>query len=452
MNLPRLAVSTLGIQQARASLPGSGGGGAGRGGGGAGGGDGRGPITPGPRQAARPRVDRSLLVILAGVSAAIHVAKLPPALPALQAALGISLVQAGFLISMVQLAGLALGLAVGLAADGLGLRRTLLAGLLLVSGASAAGGFVASVPALLALRAVEGLGFLLAVMPAPGLIRRLVPSQRLAVRLGMWGTYMPVGTALALLAGPAWIAAWGWPAWWWLSSLLSAAMALAVWRGVPADPVRPVPVRAAAGWTERLRRTLAARGPWLVALAFAVYSSQWIAVIGFLPTLYAQAGLSPALAGLATALAAGVNMLGNLASGRLLQRGWPPERLMQIGFAAMAVGGVLAFAPVWPGGALSEVGPYVGVLLFSCVGGLVPGTLFSMSVRLAPGADAVSTTVGWMQQWSALGQFAGPPVVAWVATRAGGWSLSWTVTTACAACGLLLAHAIGALRRQMPQT
>lgn len=412
-----------------------------------------GDAAPVPRDdggRARPRPDASLLVIAAGVAAAIHVAKLPPALPALQAALGVSLVQAGFLLSMVQLAGLSLGLAVGLAADGLGLRRTLLAGLWLLSGASLAGGFVASVPALLALRALEGLGFLLAVMPAPGLIRRLVPAGRLSLRLGMWGTCMPVGTALALLAGPVWIAAQGWPSWWWLAATLTALMALAVWLGVPADPVRPVALRTGSGWGMRLRRTLAAPGPWWVALAFGVYSSQWIAVIGFLPTVYAQAGLTPGLAGTATALAAGINMLGNLAAGRLLQRGWAPERLLQLGYAAMALGGVLAYAPVWPAaGTLALAGPYLAVLLFSCVGGLVPGTLFSMAVRLAPGQDTVSTTVGWMQQLSAVGQFAGPPVVAWVATRAGGWSLSWTFTASCAACGLLVAARIGALRRRL---
>ena len=63
------------------------------------------------------RIDRSLLVIVAGVCGAIHVGKLPPALPALREALDISLVQAGFLISMVQLAGMSLGLAVGLALE-----------------------------------------------------------------------------------------------------------------------------------------------------------------------------------------------------------------------------------------------------------------------------------------------------------------------------------------------
>ncbi|MBG6075995.1 hypothetical protein [Polaromonas sp. CG_9.11] len=40
-------------------------------------------------------------VIAAGVVAALHVGKLPPALPVLRDVLGITLLQAGFLLSLV---------------------------------------------------------------------------------------------------------------------------------------------------------------------------------------------------------------------------------------------------------------------------------------------------------------------------------------------------------------
>ena len=62
--------------------------------------------------AAMRRLDPALLVVLGGVSAALHVGKLPPALPVLQQALGVTLLEAGFLLSLVQLAGMSLGLAV----------------------------------------------------------------------------------------------------------------------------------------------------------------------------------------------------------------------------------------------------------------------------------------------------------------------------------------------------
>ena len=399
------------------------------------------------------RFEASWVVILGGVSAALHVGKLAPALPELREALGVSLLEAGFLLSLVQLAGMTLGLAVGLAADGLGLKRTMVAGLLIVSGASVAGGWVTDVPGLLVLRAIEGLGFLLATMPAPGLLRRLVPSARLPVALGLWGAYMPLATALALFAGPLVIRSAGWPAWWWVLSSLSLVMALWIGAVVPADAAVRARAPALTAWWQRLGETLAAPGPWLVALTFSVYSGQWLAVVGFLPSIYAQAGFAGTAAAAATALAAGVNIVGNVASGRLLQRGVRPERLLSTGFLAMGLGGILAFAPLWPAAApqLAGIVQYTAVLLFSMVGGLIPGTLFSLAVRLAPGEHTVSTTVGWMQQWSSVGQFFGPPAVAWVATAAGGWQWSWLVTGACAAAGLVLTRSTGRLlRRAVP--
>lgn len=383
--------------------------------------------------------------MLAGVSAALHVGKLPPALPALQQQLGVTLVQAGFLLSMVQLAGMTLGLVVGSGADALGLRRTMLTGLGVLALASALGGFADSIGGLLVLRALEGLGFLLVVMPAPAMLRRTVDLAQLNGRMGWWGTYMPLGSATAFLLGPLVLVTFPWPVWWWSMSAVSALAWLAVWRWVPAlgpgGVAGGVQVPAAA-WAQRLGLTLRSEGPWLVSLSFMVYSSQWIAVIGFLPTVYAQAGLASGITGVLTAGVALANVSGNILSGRLLQRGWRAERLLQIGFGCMAVGALGAFAQ-WQGHVLPLPWRFVSVVLFSAVGGLIPGTLFSLAVRLSPGEGTVSTTVGFMQQWSAFGQFAGPPLVAWVAAGAGGWQWTWVVTVALCAMGGLLAQRIG---------
>jgi MFS family permease len=384
------------------------------------------------------------IVILSGVVVALQIGKLPPALPALQDQMGVTWLQAGFLLSMVQFAGMALGLVVGLFADRWGLRLCMLCGLVALSVASFLGGLASAPEALLWLRGMEGFGFLLASLPAPALIRQLVPPDKLNAMMGLWGAYMPAGTALALLVGPLWIPVWGWPSWWWLFAGLSALMALGLLVAVPADSLRCTSAsteRANASSDlryslgQRIQETLRTPGPWLVSLTFAMYSGQWLAVVGFLPTIYAQAGLSGAWLGVLTALAAAVNMVGNVASGRLLQKGVSAGVLLYCGFFAMALGGALAFGvwtsdlPIWR---------YAGVLLFSMCGGLVPGTLFSLALRLAPSEGTVAATVGWMQQWSSAGQFVGPPAVAWLAAQVGGWQWTWTITGACCVVGMLL--------------
>ena len=386
----------------------------------------------GPEEELSPRGSAAVVLVAAGVAAAI---------PALQAALGVSLLQAGFLLSMVQLAGLSVGVMLGAWADAIGLRRSLLLGLCVLSAASAAGGFAQGAQApqwLMLLRALEGVGFLLVVLPAPGLMRQIVPAARLARAMGWWGAYMPLATTLALLLGPLATETLGWSAWWWALAGVTAAMALVAWRRIP------VPAAAGASATSRmplftrLRLTLSARGPWLLSLTFAAYAGQWLAVLGFLPTVYRQAGFSAAATGLLTACVAAVNIGGNVMAGRLQHRGWTPPRLLFTGFVTMGLAGLLTFAdlgqPAWA--------RYVAVLAFSGLGGMVPGTLFALVVRLAPGEHTMSSTVGWMQQGSAFGQFAGPPLVAWIASLAGGWQYTGLATASSALLGLLLTRAI----------
>lgn len=397
------------------------------------------------------------VVILAGVVAALHVGKLPPALPFLKDALGVTLVQAGFLVSMVQFAGMALGLCVGLGADILGRKRSMLSGLTVLGMASALGSMAQSPQILLILRGAEGLGFLLVTLPAPALIRELVTPDQSSTMLGVWSSYMPMGMAAALLLGPLWLPAFGWPSWWILLALISICMAWWTERIIPSDDERTQhaaadlqanaePTRLST-WSQRLKETLTAPGPWLVSLTFAVYAAQWMAVIGFLPYIYAQAGFSGSLLGTLTATAAAANIIGNTASGHLLKRGVSPVVLLICGFVVMAVGGMLTFGtfasnqPLWR---------YAGVVIFSMFGGLVPGTLFSLAVLLSPHERDVSTTVGWMQQWSAIGSFTGPPAVAWVAAWAGSWHWTWVLTDICSVAGIGLSWNIAHVMRAKP--
>ena len=394
------------------------------------------------------RLPPAWIVVLSGVVIAMHVGKMPPAIPVLQQALGVTLVQAGFLLSAVQLAGMCLGVLAGMSADRLGLRRSLLTGQAILATASLCGMVVSSPSGLLLLRALEGLGFLLAALPAPSLIRQLVRPSQLPLYLGLWSTYMGTGIALALLAGPLAMQALGWQGWWGLLGLLSAAMALCIVWVIPSDQTRASTTAASApppaadppaAWWAPLALTLRHRGPWQVALLFALYSSQWLAVIGFLPAIYAQAGLGASQAGALTALASWINVVGNIAAGRLLQQGWCARYLLWIGYSSMGLGAVLVF------GAWTQELPmlrYLAVLGFSAVGGLIPGVLFSLAVRVAPSERTVSSTVGWMQQCSSAGQFFGPPLIAWIAGNVGGWHWTWALTGSAACLGLWLARRV----------
>lgn len=247
---------------------------------------------------------------------------------------------------------------------------------------------------------------------------------------------MPTGAALALLAGPMIMQSIGWRGCWVVLGAISAAMAFWVWLGVPekCGPAAPRPPVSGSSWWQRLSLTLSKRAPWCVALAFAMYSSQWLAVIGFLPSIYEQAGFDKGLVGALTAFVCVSNVIGNLAAGRLLHRGYRARNLLYFGYVTMALATFLAFHSV-----TSEMPflRYVAVLIFSAIGGLVPGALFSLVIKAAPSEQTVSATVGWMQQCSSTGQFFAPPAIAFLALLLGGWHWTWVATGLASIIGII---------------
>ena len=377
----------------------------------------------------------AILVVLAGIVAAMHVGKVAPAIPILRAQLDVSLVQAGWLLSLSQMAGMLTAVFVGMFADGFGLRRSVLWGLVLLGLLSGLAGLTTSAPQLLLMRAIEGAAILMVIVPAPALLRSLVDPDRLSTAMGFWGTFMPTGTATALLLGPALMAHFGWATWWETLGAIALLMALLFNMGVPRVAVAVAGARPPAANLQRLRLVWRTPQVWRVALAFACYSGQWLVIIGFLPTLLQTGGMSAGLAGTIAAIASAVNIVGNIAGGRLLQKGVPSQRVLGIAFATMAAGAFVVFGTPSDTPLIVKL---VAVLMFSGVGGMIPGSLFSLAVRAAPTEDTASTALGWTTQMSLLGQFSMPPIAAALATAHGSWGLTWVVTVSLSLIGILL--------------
>ena len=376
------------------------------------------------------------LIVGTGVVSALNYGKLPPALPALQADFELSLVQVSWMVSLFMIAAAVFGMMGGAIADRFGLRRIMVSGLALSALAGLVGALADTATALLASRALESLGFLLAVLPGPALLRHCVPAASLRGWLGIWSAYMPTGMGVALIATPWLMASGGWRTAWWLSAAMAFLWAVVIAVGLPGRPASAGPVHGSLAATARATAT--SIGPWLISLCFLFYAGQFVGIFSFLPSIYLETGLAPAVGGLLTALAVIANVTGNLASGLLLQHGWRRESLIAFAGVTMALCAWLAF-----GAAVPFALRYAAVVILSAVGGLIPGALFATAPFYAPDASAVSTTVGLMQQGSAWGQILLPPLIAAVAQHTGGWSSIWIATGLAAACTVLIARAIG---------
>ncbi|WP_444985632.1 MFS transporter [Halomonas mongoliensis] len=390
------------------------------------------------------RAPPSVIIVLAGIASALHMGKVPPALHVLGGDFSLSLFQSGLLLSLIQLAGMCGSIFIGLYADITGLKRNIMAGLFVLSSASLLGAQSGSGVLLLFFRALEGVGFLLVVLPAPAMIRHVVKEENLNFSLGAWGCFMGAGMGMALLIGPFAIQLVGWEGWWLAISGWTLIILALVYLRVPSDTskTRERKETHPKQWASEIKVTLSHPGPWLIAGCFGLYAGQWLAIIGFLPSIYIQAGLGGTSVAYLTALVASSNVLGNLSSAYMMHRGVAPHKILYTGFVLIIIFSITTFSGA--DGQHFFLG-FLSVLAFSTLSGLIPGALFSQAVKLSPKKNNVSTTVGWMQQVSAFGQFAFPPVTAMLASWVGGWQWTWVLTTTASLMALLLVFQLGRL-------
>jgi cyanate permease len=373
----------------------------------------------------------------AGVVGAAQVGKGAAALPVLQDQFGLSASAAAWYLSAMSALGAIGGALLGWMGQALGFRRQVLLGLVTITVTNIAGAALHSTAALLATRVGEGLGFILVVLSAPGLLAGLsAPAHRRLV-VGAWGAYMPVGSGLAALLVPPAIVAVGWPGAWLLDALLAAVAALAVARWVPAVPA--VPARRLPG-VAGLVRAVRSPGVRCLAVVFALYAGQYLAVLGLFPAMLVRDGaMSLRTAGVLSGLAFLANAPGNLAGAYLQHRRIPRWRLIVAGSLCMAT-------TVWIGQD-SGLPPAVrigAVALFSFTAGLVPSSAFTGVTALTGGTSAAGASVGLLMQGSSVGQLLVPPLVVAV----GSAFASWTAQPAALACLAVLALLGGVLYRR----
>lgn len=364
----------------------------------------------------------------AGVVGAFQIGKMPSAIPVLQADLGLTLVEAGWVISMFNVIGVSTGIAVGAVADWFGHRRVILFGLVALAAGSALGAVAPGAVWVLLSRFVEGLGAILVFVAAPGLIARATRPGDTRFAFGIWSSYMPAGTGLMVFLTPVLIAPFGWRGLWTANAalLLAAAVVVALLtRDLPGRLERAPLGEMLRGLGQSVRSTLTAPAPLLLTLCFMTYAANYLAVLGFLPTFFIdQRGLASGSAAVMTAVAIFVNVFGNLGGGWILNRR-PHLRLPLVMIGAGTMG--LTSLGIYNAG-LDDDLRFVLCLLFSGVGGLLPAAVIGAAPAIAPRPDLVATTNGLIMQGANAGQFVGPPLLAMIVTATGGWEASpWQV-------------------------
>jgi predicted MFS family arabinose efflux permease len=240
----------------------------------------------------------------------------------------------------------------------------------------------------------------------------------------------------------------GWREWWLVMAFLTLLPVPLLLRSVPKDQapaetgLRPALLRVG--------RTVVTRPPWIIGMVFACYTAQWMAVLGFLPSIYRSAGLGGAWPGILSAVVGGVNAIGALSAGPLIQRGLSERKIIFWTFLSMSAASVVTFAVDWGRFGNGLIVQVVLIAFFSAVGGLIPAAVTSYSVRIAPADGSVTAVLGLTQQIFNVGNFLGPMMFALLATSTGGWGTTWWLTCGLSAVGMVLLAFLGRARGVNP--
>jgi predicted MFS family arabinose efflux permease len=302
-----------------------------------------------------------------------------------------------------------LGVASGQLSHWRGARTLLRDGLLVLIVAGAVSALAPATAWLLAGRGLEGFGVVLITVAAPTLIASLSRREDMGLTMGVWALWMPVGSILMLALAPWLLAAFGWRGLWAVSSL-AALVVLMLLPGLPRQVGQPSGGRLDLS-------VLRSPAPWVLALAFFCFSSQFFTVFTFLPTYLTHSlGIERASAALACALVPAAIIPGNLLGGVLVHRGWRPSSLL--------VAPALPLLVVLPVMLLLPHSPPVMYLLLALYGfllGIIPTGIFTQAPLLAPTPPATGPILGLALSGQGLGILVGPPLAGALLERTGSW-------------------------------
>lgn len=197
---------------------------------------GAGAPVPGPARTAIRAVPVAVALLAASLPmfmATLDNLVVTSALPVLQAELGASLTDLQWVVNAYTLAFATLMIAAATLGDRWGRRRTFLGGIAVFTLGSIAAALAGSPGALIAARAVQGVGAA-AVMPLSlTLLAAAVPASRRAMAIGIWGGVSGLGVALGPVVGGAVVEGISWQAMFWINVPVALVAVPLVLRALP---------------------------------------------------------------------------------------------------------------------------------------------------------------------------------------------------------------------------
>jgi predicted MFS family arabinose efflux permease len=241
--------------------------------------------TPKPSAAVLPYAWVILVVVyLASVVAPFNQFKVPPIMPILIDNFQITLAQAGSLMSLIALVGLLLALPGGIILQRLSPKVTAVIAMGFIAIGSVIGALAGTFSILMVSRLLEGVGIGLIGVAAPATIAAWFPPERQGTPMGIWATWVPVGTVAMYNLAPLLASSWGWQAVWWSGVIFALLMMLISALLLKSPPVQGDNIPHPAIDLRTLQIALTNRDIWLLSLGFACFNFVFVSFSTYYPT------------------------------------------------------------------------------------------------------------------------------------------------------------------------
>ena len=374
----------------------------------------------------RPRAGRAwwvlVVLVLFSVAAPLNQFKVPPLMPVLMQAFGMTIGSAGWLMSVFAVTGLILALPAGYLFQKLGPRVTGTLAIGSVILGAALGALSSQTGLLLVSRVIEGIGTSLIAVVAPALIAVWFPAERRGVPMGVWAVWVPLGSTLMMTAAPWLEGRWGWRGVWWMGGLYALVVAVLFLLAIrPESKPTPEPAPADAA-PARLGEVLRNRDLWLLSATFGCFNFTILAFLTWAPTFLNTVRQVP-LAGAAflASLVILINIFSCPAAGWLSDRLGTRRWLFSAGMVSFGIP-MLLIAP-------SGQGAFIGIaVVMGVMTGPVAGTIFAAGVEAVGDERLGGMAMGVMQVGQNAGMLLGPMVFGAIVQETGSWAMAFAVS------------------------
>jgi nitrate/nitrite transporter NarK len=357
-----------------------------------------------------------IVVYFAGVVAPFNQFKVPPIMPLLMIGFHLDLTQAGLLMSIMAAIGLLLAIPASLILQRFGPKNTILVALGFLACGAPLGALAGDYGVLLGSRILEGIGLGLIGVAAPATISMWFPPEKRGTPMGIWATWVPVGTVAVFNLAPALAASLGWQAVWWVGASYALLMMVLVGLLISKPPVLEEQ-KTQNQPSINLWEAFSNRNIWLLAIAFTCMNVVMVSINTYYPTfLKEQRGYTLGQAASIASIMTFLKLVSSPSAGWLSDRLGSRRVLFSIPFL------IIAFLLLFP----FEVSGWGIVAVMSVLGlfmGVIPAATFAAAPDIMGNPQLAGLGMAVVLVGQNVGQLVGPILFGQL-VQSVGWSLA----------------------------